>query len=334
MVIDKNEINVKRRICLFAGYDKNGKIYDYVIYYLKQLSEYCDIFYLADCDMKAEQLDRIKPYVKNAWAKRHGKYDWGSYSELAQNYVGWEIIEKYDELIFANDSNYCIRDFKIVFDKMDNQICDFWGLLSIGKSSPWNIVSNVNKIRVIKSLNYPFHICSFFLVYNKKIIVDKDFRFFLNNVRKLDKKEIIREYEIKGTKFLINKGYKPKTFIENFYPVHPAYSKYGIQLLKRGYPLIKVIFISNNKYKNFMIRLENFINKLGVKFNINLIKEHNESLKKEIFQISESRNYVFINKKLIEFSYQIFNIDNKNRCFFRLKVLGMSIAKRKYSEQR
>ena len=71
-----------KRICLFAGYHKKNIISDYVLYYLKHLAEFADIYYLADCDMPQIQLDKLKPYVKNAWAYRHEKYDFGSWQEL------------------------------------------------------------------------------------------------------------------------------------------------------------------------------------------------------------------------------------------------------------
>ena len=32
-----------KRICLFAGYDSNNIIHDYVIYYLKELSTVADV---------------------------------------------------------------------------------------------------------------------------------------------------------------------------------------------------------------------------------------------------------------------------------------------------
>ena len=37
-----------KRLCLFAGYDKNCIIRDYVIYYIKELSALSDVYYMAD----------------------------------------------------------------------------------------------------------------------------------------------------------------------------------------------------------------------------------------------------------------------------------------------
>jgi hypothetical protein len=84
------------RICLFAGYDPDGIVDDYVIDFIKELSKYSDVYYLMDNNVDKEELKKLSPYVKKAWAFRHGEYDFGSYSRLAKNLVGWESIERYD----------------------------------------------------------------------------------------------------------------------------------------------------------------------------------------------------------------------------------------------
>ena len=52
-----------KRICLFAGYDKNNIIHDYVVYYLKELSSVSDVYYMADNEISDEENGKILPYV-------------------------------------------------------------------------------------------------------------------------------------------------------------------------------------------------------------------------------------------------------------------------------
>ena len=47
---------------------------------------------------------RLAPHTAGAWAIRHGAYDFGSYSMLAKELVGWDRIATYDELLLVNDS--------------------------------------------------------------------------------------------------------------------------------------------------------------------------------------------------------------------------------------
>ena len=116
-----------KRICLFAGYDRDGIVDDYVVAYVRELSRHADVYYLADSDMPPDELDKLRPYTKGAWAVRHGQYDFGSYSQLAGK-VGWDVIAGYDELLLVNDSCYLLRGLDDVFARMDGKACDWWGL--------------------------------------------------------------------------------------------------------------------------------------------------------------------------------------------------------------
>src|SRR5690606_16794202 len=78
-----------RRICLFAAYDPDGLVDDYVVRYVRELSRHADVYYLADCAMAPGELDKLAQYVRGAWAERHGTYDFGSWSRLARELVGW-----------------------------------------------------------------------------------------------------------------------------------------------------------------------------------------------------------------------------------------------------
>src|SRR5690606_29714550 len=78
-----------RRICLFAGYDPDGIVDDYVVAYLRELSRHADVYYLADGVMQDGELDKLRPHTLGRWACRHGAYDFGSWSVLAREHVGW-----------------------------------------------------------------------------------------------------------------------------------------------------------------------------------------------------------------------------------------------------
>ena len=110
-----------KTICLFAGYDKNGNIDDYVIYYIKKLSEICDVYYYGDFIANDGELLKLKKYTKKSFAKRHGRYDYGSWDELIKN-IGWDVIQQYDQLILANDSCFGpLYPFQEVFKYMEKE---------------------------------------------------------------------------------------------------------------------------------------------------------------------------------------------------------------------
>ena len=161
-----------KHICLFAGYDPQNKVDDYVVFYIQKLAEIADVFYLADSNMSESELKKLKPFVKEAFAERHGRYDFGSWSLLIQK-LGWEKIEEYDEVLFVNDSCYApLFELKPIFEKMENEHFDAWGLAA----------------------NH--FMMSFFLVFNQKIIKNPRFRHFIESIKEeKDKNIIIRKYE-------------------------------------------------------------------------------------------------------------------------------------------
>ena len=83
--------------------------------YLRELSRFADVFYLADCNLSRAELAKLDEITSAAWARRHGTYDFGSWSILARDLVGWDRLEPYDEVLLANDSCYLLQPLDDVF---------------------------------------------------------------------------------------------------------------------------------------------------------------------------------------------------------------------------
>ena len=142
-----------RRVCLFAGYDIDGLVDDYVVAAISELSRFADVFYLADGYVSETELAKLAPYTKGAWSQVHGAYDFGSAALLAETYVGWDVIATYDELIITNDSYYVLRPLDEMFARMDAQDCDWWGLQAtkrdherpVGGTGPADVLDDVGR---------------------------------------------------------------------------------------------------------------------------------------------------------------------------------------------
>lgn len=148
-----------KRICLFAGFSPKQKIEDYVVFYLKSLSATADVYYCADNDLPDTETAKIAPFVKDVFLGKHSKYDFGSWAKIIDA-LGWDFIERYDELILTNDSCFGpICPLQPIFDKMDVSDCDAWGLAK-------------NKF-----------LMSFFLVVKKRMFLRDDFRAFFKELQ-------------------------------------------------------------------------------------------------------------------------------------------------------
>lgn len=251
-----------RRVCLFAGYDPHGIVDDYVVDYVRELARYCTVYYMADCDMQPGELEKLAPHVAGAWAERHGEYDFGSYSRLA-NRVGWDYLAEFDELLLVNDSCYLLRGLEDVFSKMDSRACDWWGLqatkgLISTRSNPRNRFQQPIPMPAVRGslletferdYQYDFLVGSYFVAYRRPVIEDKHFRRLLDSVGgESSKKSLILKYEAGLTRHLIARGYAFDTFVSALYPLHPVYTNWYFRLLEEGFPLLKRYFLSENHY--------------------------------------------------------------------------------------
>lgn len=223
-----------KRTVIFAHYDRDNIVDDYVILYLLELAKVCDrIIFVSDSDLSAKEIRRVEAIADLVIAGRHGEYDFGSWKK------GLIAIEhelaNIDELVLANDSCYCINSFEPVFEKMKNNNCDFWGLVhSLNSVNP-----NSLPIR---------HLQSYFLVFRKNMFMSKEFVDYFKAVKaQPTKNAIIEEYELRFTRHFENLGFKADNFIKRVFVGNPTCSEvFFKELVPAGFPVMKVSLLKEN----------------------------------------------------------------------------------------
>ena len=232
------------RLCLFAGYNYNNILSQYVIDYIKELHNFSEIFYLADGQLPDSELKKIERYVKKSWVIDHGGYDFFSWKLLIEEKLGWGTINNYDEIILANDSCFCVNSFKPVFENMEKTDIDFWGLLSadnknITEFSTFDDYINLNQKE--------FYIGSFFLGLRKKFFSSFQFFNFVNNIKKeTNRKDVYYKYELGLFNIALSNNFKVSCWNKQVYRYSTPYMRDAFNLIKNGFPLLKVrIFIDN-----------------------------------------------------------------------------------------
>ena len=177
-----------KRLAIFAGYDKDNIIHDYVVYYLSELSKSADIIYVSDNDFPQCELDKIKPYTIKIIAQRHGEYDFGSYKRgyLFAKQSG--ILDKYDFLILCNDSVFGpFYSFEKIFAEIPQRQDIVYGF-----SKHLETYCDWGGRKFIEE-----HLQSYFVVMPKGVFLSDWYSDFIKSIKKeVDKVEIVFKYEI------------------------------------------------------------------------------------------------------------------------------------------
>ncbi len=299
------------KVAIFAHYDKKNKIEDYVVYYLEELKKIANnIIFVSDSDIDSRELQKISHITSHNIVGKHGEYDFGSYKRGFLYIYENNLLNNYDELIFANDSCFGpFFSFEKLWDKMSKKECDFWG-------------TNENK------LEFNPHIQSFFMVFKKQIFTSEVFINFIENIKKeTSKQAIILNYEVGLNKLLIQNGYKYSTYDKNrisrkissyirddkdiilikkaaFNAENPKLSKKLCQKLYEKHKFVYPIsLIENYTENNVKLTFKNFINT-----QITLLKSNVKTKEKEnklcanpkISILTASYNYENYIKETIE----------------------------------
>nr|WP_255670425.1 rhamnan synthesis F family protein [Aeromicrobium wangtongii] len=252
-----------RRACLVAGFDADGVIDPTVIDLITELGRHGDVFYLFDGYLPASELAKLDGVAAGAWAIRHGAYDFGSYSMLAGQLVGWDRLAEYDEVVLANDSCFLLRPLDEVFATMDARACDWWGLQAtkgmvdvaerpgsrIDQPVPMEHVRSELLEEFERDPVYTFHVGSYFLAFRRPVLDSPDFRRLIDSVvPQQGKRLVVLKYEVGLTHLLIGRGFALDTYMDMLYPFHPLFSQWYFTMLEHGFPLLKRFLIYRNHY--------------------------------------------------------------------------------------
>ena len=304
-----NHTYQNENLVIFCHFDKNSLIDEHVVYYITNLhAAHCDIIFVSNCSKIIEsEMQKIWPFVIRIILRENIGYDFGCY------YVGYNCAqhkERYDYIIFANDSVYNFNSIENVFKVMEKSNAHLFGLTD-------------STIGLAGSTIEDYHIQSYFLSFrNEEIVTQALDKFFLNFQYYNCKLQIIEHYEEGLSKHFIHANLKTEVFCsfnklkeiemnevdENFRlfkqhakqniekqkgrwkvyvflkrkekfqeRIHLFTSEWCEHYIKIKYfhlPFIKVRFLKSYKKDIFHPFFENIINKNNQFYNLDLINNH------------------------------------------------------------
>jgi len=177
--------------CVFAHFDRDGKVDEYVIYYLQELQKIVGLIqFVTTSELHDAELRKVESLGVKVIQRNNEGYDFYSYK------LGIEAIDlsQFDELIVCNDSVYGpFSKLATVFSIMRSRGAKFWGMTD--------------------SYDYQHHLQSYFLVFTRDVFDSSAFGDFWRSVRILDEKEdIIRRYEVGLSQSIAAAGFRLEAF--------------------------------------------------------------------------------------------------------------------------
>lgn len=241
------------RVAVFAHYDKNKRIEDYVLYYLKELKKVVSsIVFVSDSEISHDEQNKIKDIVDYSVCAPHGEYDFGSYKRGFFLAKEKGLLENCDELIFCNDSCYApLYPFEIMFSDMSSRNIDFWGI-------------------TMNRYIFP-HVQSYFVIFKPQIFNNLKFEEFIAGIKKeQDKIDVILNYEIGLSKHLQELGFSFDVYSElSKYFFNSHVLKYREIITKENGPILKRNIVLNKEIKHVIpFRIKKLIKQTDYDYNL------------------------------------------------------------------
>lgn len=208
-----------KRLCIFAHFDKDNIVDQYVLFYLQDIRKVADrVVFVSTSSLAQETISALLPVCDAVLIRKNEGYDFASWKLALQS----EILDDFDELILCNDSVYGpFFPLDQIFYEMEEITCDFWGMTS--------------------NYDIAYHVQSYFLVFRKAVLVSSAFQQFWERLEtQQSKRGAIKHGEIRLSQTLLKAGFRNSTYTRHrlllglafFYSVHFYLAKTGIMIMK------------------------------------------------------------------------------------------------------
>ena len=228
-----------------------------------------ELVIISNGSLSEEAKQIFSRYSNRVYERENKGFDAGAYKDAFTFYLKDEDWHTWDEVIMLNDTFYGpIYPFELLFEKMDKQNIDFWGLTKF-ENGTWD---NGEKI--------PCHIQGYFLGVRKSMLCSEVFHKFWNDMRYPQVlRDAIQEYEVKFTDWFSKLGYRYVAYTditENGYIKNVkdnVYFVYTYELIAESkVPVVKRNSLYLINYSNAKKTLDYIKN--NTLYEVGLIKKH------------------------------------------------------------
>lgn len=245
----------KKKLCLFAHFDPQGKIHSYVLNYVRELHQLgCELVFISSSEnLQESEVVKILPYCRKLIQRKNLTLDFGSWRIGLMETPEWN---HYEQLILANDSVYGpLQPLGNLFQKMEEKNLDFWGITSTKEKE--------------------YHLQSYFLVFEKTVLRDPEFELFWKNFLYFrSKARIIDRYEIGMSRLAKKQQWRFGAFIESENTLNPTLYNWDRLIEEQSCPILKTEILKLNRLNSPRVAQWKQILASKTSYDIRLIEEH------------------------------------------------------------
>lgn len=263
--------HVVRRLGIFVFYDAVGIVDLYVEQLLESLqAQISKLIIVVNGNITDKSKQALLKFSDDIFIRENKGFDAGAYRDVFLKFLPDTELSKWDEIVLFNDTFYGpISSWNLVFDKMEMENADFWGLSRY------------------RGKDHPSHIQSFFLVCKKKMISDSAFQTFWQGLSyPTTHLEAVENFEIRFSTYFQERNFNGKAYTdicnwkdENKYE--------GVVYYTMAYELISEMYFPVVKRSVFLT--EDFLKAIQVldyvrectRYDVNLIHGHIKRLIEE-----------------------------------------------------
>jgi hypothetical protein len=210
-----------KSICFFCSYSTSPDIANYIQYYVKELTRHFSrvIFITNERTLTPSSLNFLTTSGTELFFVANEGYDFGMWYKAMLKYD----VEQFDRVGLVNDSCILFKPLDAYFNWLNTQDLDYAGM--------------------VDSIEFVYHIQSFFLILNKKAI-EPTLGFFKENGLHNDREDVIKTYELGLCQYMQQQGLKVGVW-QKTQGANP--SLYAAEkMIQNGYPLIKKKILFNS----------------------------------------------------------------------------------------
>lgn len=246
----------KKTLTFFSHYDRDGLIDDYVVEYLKRLSDVSDIIFIStSCSVTSHNLERIEGYVCHLIFKENIGYDFGAWRTGITKF--YDQLDTFETIIICNDS---------VYGPMSS---DFNPELELNSRE-------LDALAITDSFEIKYHLQSYFIAMNKNVFLSMGFKDFWFKMKIYeDKTTLILKHELGFSQMLTDSNFNigAIAMAEDIGYVNNTHIQWERCLLEFGSNFIKVELLRDNPCE---VDINNYKKVLEGEFSypVSLIENH------------------------------------------------------------